>query len=287
MNTLGGNSIRSMILDVLSKGSIKGVDLVEEIQKVRKGSTKQGVYKALRVLIEDKIVVKYRRNLMLNQIWLNKISKFLKQTDKNYLLKEKQNEKIDTLDWMKDGSKISYVFNSYDALDRFHSHTFSLIIKKTDPQAAIYVYNPHEWFVLKTNLKENEDYLFDWLKERDRQMYFTIGHGTVLDKNFRKNYSSEEFEIAIDEKTCYAENHYINVIGDYVIEMKNDIVFAKKLNAIYESSKSEDEASEKIKKLLRIKHGIKMVLSRDGNKAKKIKAKLGKNFLIPKELKNK
>jgi hypothetical protein len=286
MDIFGENNIRGLILDSLSKEPKKGAVLVEEIKNIRKGTTKQGVYKALRILIKERLVVKYRRNLMLNQIWLNKVNKFLKQTDENYLGK-KGDQDMDTLEWMTEGSKISYIFNSYDSLDKFHSHTFSLIIKKTDSQSPLYIYNPHEWFVLKTNLKENEDFLFDWLKEGGRQVYFTVGHGTFLDKKFRKDYSSEEFEIAIDEKTNYPENLYINVIGKYVIEMKNSKEFAEKLNAIYENSIGENEASEKIKILLKAKHKIKMILSCDKQKAKRIRSKLGKNFLIPKELKDK
>ncbi|HBT45780.1 MAG TPA: hypothetical protein DEA43_02770 [Candidatus Moranbacteria bacterium] len=275
-----------MVLESLAKGPQKGVDLIEEIKTIRKGTTKQGIYKAFRSLIKEKAIVKYRKNLMLNQIWLNKLDKFIKQTDENYLNKENK-KVIDTLDWMTKGSKISYVFNSYDSLDKFHSHIFSLIIKRTDSQAPIYVYNPHEWFVLKTGLKENEDYLIDWLGERNRQLYFTIGHETILDKKFRDAYSSEKLEIAIDESMNYPENYYVNVIGDYVIEMKNDTMLAEKLDAIYIDSINEVEASEKIKTLLKTKHKVRMVLSCDTQKAKKIKAKLGRNFLIPVDLKDK
>jgi hypothetical protein len=284
MDIFGEDNIKGLILDSLSKKPKKGAVLIEEIKSIRKGTTKQGVYKALRVLIKGRLVVKYRRNLMLNQLWLNKVNKFLKQTDENYLGK-KSDKDADTLEWMMEGSKISYIFNSYDSLDRFHSHIFSLIIKKTDPQSPLYIYNPHEWFVLKTTLKENEDFLFDWLRERGRQVYLTVGHDTFLDKKFRKDYSSEEFEIAIDENTNYSENYYINVIGNYVIEMKNNKEFAEKLHAIYENSADENEAGEKIKILLKTKHKIKMILSCDKQKAKRIRAKLGKNFLIPKELK--
>lgn len=286
MDIFGENNLRSLILGSLSRGPKKGAVLIAEIKNIRKGATKQGIYKALRALIENKIVVKYRKNLMLNQIWLNKVDEFIQETDENYLGK-KHSQSIDTLDWITEGSKISYVFKSYDSLDKFHSHIFSLIIKKTDPQSPLFVYNPHEWFVLKTDLKENEDYLFDWLKERSRQLYFTIGHDTLLDKNFRKNYSSAEVEIAIDEKTNYPENYYINVIGNYVIEMKNNKEFAEKLHAIYTSTEDEEGAGEMIKKLLKTKHKIKMILSCDSQRAKKLKAKLGKNFFIPKELRNK
>jgi hypothetical protein len=286
MDIFGEDNLKSLILEILSGGPEKGVDLIEKIKNIRKGTTKQGVYKALRLLIEEKIVVKYRKNLMLNQIWLNKINKFVEQTDKNYLAGEKE-KKTDTLDWMKEGSKMSYNFDSYNLLDKFHSHIFSLIIKKTDPQSPLYVYNPHEWFVLKTNLKENEDYLIEWLDERDRQLYFTVGHETFLDKRFREKYSSEKFEIAIDEKTGYPENCYINIIGNYVIEMKNDTRFAEKIHAIYKNTINENEASEKIKALIKTKHKIKMILSCNIQKAKKLKAKLGKNFLIPKVLKGK
>ena len=280
------NNLKSMILEILAKGPKDGVDLIEKIKTIRKDTTKQGIYKALRVLIKEKVIIKHRKSIMLNQIWINKLNNLVQQTDENYLISKKP-AKTDTLDWMKEGSRIHYVFDSYDSLDRFHSHIFSLIIKKTDTHSPLFAYSPHEWFILKTNLKENEDYLFDWLRDRNRQTYFTIGHKTSLDKKFRDAYSSEGFEIAIDENTSYPENYYLNIIGNFVIEMKNEISFANKLHEIYLSTKSENEASEEIKELLKAKHKIRMTLSCDEQKAKRLKTKLGKNFLIPKELRDK
>ncbi len=276
-----------MILTSLSEGPKTSVDLIEEIKKKRSGATKQGVYKALRNLLQSENVVKYRKNLVLNQLWLNKVGAFLRQTDKNYLTNKKPKKSHDSLDWMQEGSRMSLVFNSYELHDKFYSHLFSLIIKKTDSQAPIYVYNPHEWFVLGINLKNNEDYLFGWLKEIKRQLYFTIGYSTALDKKFREEYESDELQIALDEKMKFPKNYSVNVIGNYIAESRSDMKFAENMHNIYENTTNYDEAGESVKRLLQKKYKLKMVISYDTKRAKKLKDKIAKNFFISKELRDK
>jgi hypothetical protein len=161
------------------------------------------------------------------------------------------------------------------------------MIKKTDSQAPIYVYNPHEWFVLGINLKKNEDYLFGWLKEIKRQLYFTIGYDTILDKKFREEYESDELQIALDEKMKFSKNYSVNIIGNYIAESRSDMRFAENMHSIYENTANYDEAGEHVRKLLKQKYKLKMIISYDSRRAKKLKDKLAKNFFIPKELRDK
>lgn len=287
MDIFGDNTINNLILTSLSEGPKKGVDLIEEIKHKRKGSTKQGVYKALRGLLESERVIKYRKNLALNQLWLNKVDAFLRQTDKNYLINKKPKKSHDSIDWMQEGSKMSLVFNSYELHDKFYSHLFSLIIKKTDPQSPIYVYNPHEWFVLGVNLKKNEDYLFGWLKEIKRQLYFTIGYNTTLDRKFREEYGSDEIQIALDEKIKFPMNYSVNIIGNYIAESRSDMQFAENMHTIYENTEDYHEAGQRVRELLQKKYRLKMIISYDTKRAKKLKDKLAKNFFVPRELREK
>lgn len=287
MNIFGDNTIKYMILTALSEGPKTSVDLIDEIKNKRPGATKQGVYKALRSLLQSENVVKYRKSLVLNQLWLNKIGAFLRQTNKNYLVNKRSKKSHDSIDWMQEGSKLSLAFKSYEVHDKFYSHLFSLIIQKTDPRSPIYVYNPHEWFILGVNLKKNEDYLFNWLGEIGRQLYFTVGYNTSLDKKFREKYESDEIQIALDEKMKFPKNYSVNVIGNYIAESRSDMGFAENIHNIYENTANYDEAGESVRKLLQKKYKLKMIISYNPERAKKLKDKLAKNFFIPKELRDK
>jgi hypothetical protein len=282
MDVFTENNLRSLILEILSKGPLKAVVLIEQIQKKRL-ATRQAVYLALRGLIKDEVVVKYRKKVMLNQIWINKLGEFVKDTDKNYTFQRKGSREINELDSMREGDKISYIFNNFHSQDIFYSHLFSLLIKKTNSRSPVYIYNPHEWFIFFR--EKNEKYLFDWLRKNGHQLYLMLGHKTDLDRSFRDEFNSDEVSIDIDEKANFPENYYLNIVGNYVTETTIDKRLAQKINLIYENSKTESEADEKIKELMKRKNKIKTVVSFNSQKARKFKTKFAKDFFIPKELK--
>lgn len=284
MNISVSKDIKSTIINLLSQGARESILLVDEIKKTRKGTTKQAVYHALRNLLKEEVITKHKKEVALNQIWVKKLSDFAKEMDENYSLKFKKKKSLEEFELLNEGDRISYTFRNFDYYDVFWAHIFSLIIKRLDSRSPLYLYNPHEVFILVR--EKSEKYLMDWMRKNNRSVYLTIGNDTSLDKQFSRNYSSDIFQVAVDPKFNSPKNYYLGMIGDYIFETIFDNVLADKVEQIYSKYDSEDEAAKELEKIVEKKYKMRLVIQNNPQKAAKLKKKLSKKFFIPKDLKN-
>ena len=283
MLNLGKDNIRNLTIDLLSSGLLKTTDLIEKVKSIKSGTTKQAVYLALRNLIKEEIVVKYSRKVMLNQIWVNQLNEFADKVDKNYLENYKGEKAGNELAKMIEGDKIIYLFKNLHLFDTFWNHNFSMIIKKTNKLAPLYLYNPHEWTLLARS--ESEKYMYKWIGKKRPKTYYAIGENTDLDKLVRKNYSSEAIEFSVGSKMGFKDNYYLAIMGNYLIETFLDKKLADRIDNIYNKVENEKEAARKIKEITSVKSRFKIVVSINSEKAAKLKKKFEKIFFIPKEIK--
>jgi hypothetical protein len=283
MINLGKDFIRNIIIDLLSDGSRKIVDLVEDVKEVRTGTTKQAVYLALRNLIREEIVVKYSKKVMLNQIWVNQLNEFALRVDKNYLESYRQKPKNE-LDGMAEGDRIIYSFKKLDSFDVFWNHIFSMIVKKTNRLAPLYLYNPHEWTALIR--EKSEKYMYEWIKRKKPKTFYAIGGGNHLDVAMRKKYSSESIEFSTGERMGFESNYYLAILENYLIETFLEKKLADKIDTIYSKFKNEKEASEKIRNIFNEKSKFKIIVSVNSSEASKIKKKFEKIFFVSKDIRN-
>lgn len=271
-----------IIVEILSGGPIKTADLIQKIKKIKQGITKQTVYSALRKLRKEEVVIMYKKEAMLNQAWILKLYDFLENTDKNYIFAHKKSGYIEGVNQLSEGDKITYHFKDFRTLDIYWAHIFFVILKKVDKKAPIFIFNPHEWFLLIRD--EPEQKAFEWLKKERRPTFLTLGHETPLDKLIVKEYSSKTVSVAIDTKTNYPDDYYVAVVDDYVLETKFDASMAREINRVYKAAQSPGEkVIGAVREIISKKYKAKVIVSKNKNKAEKIKKKLAKNFFIPKE----
>ncbi len=282
MDIFAEKDIKSEILEILSMGPQKATDLVIEIQKDRRAS-KQAVYLALRILIKDEIVVKYRKKVMLNQIWINQLNEFVAKVDKNYLENYRQRQKNE-FDELAQGDRIIYLFQTLTAFDTFWNHTFSMIVKKTNRFAPLYLYNPHEWTALAR--EKSEKYMYGWIGKNKPKTFYAIGGNDFLDQEIRKNYASEQIEFSIAEKMGFENYYYLAILENYLIETYLDKNVSDEIEKVYKQEKDEETASEKIKRIFKNKSKFKIVVSINSEKARRLKKKFEKVFFIPKEMRD-
>jgi hypothetical protein len=284
MLNLGKDNIRNLIIDLLSGGSLKTTSLIKKIKSIKSGTTKQAVYLALRNLIREEIVVKYSRKVMLNQIWVNQLNEFANKVDKNYLENYKGGKTKNELEKMAEGDKVIYLFKNLNLFDTFWNHIFSMIIKKTNTLAPLYLYNPHEWTLLAR--EKSEKYMYQWIGRKRPKTCYAIGGNTYLDKLVRENYSSEAIEFSIGDKMSFKDNYYLAIIENYLIETSLDEKLAHKIDAVYNKLEDEKLAAEKIKEITSGKSRFKIAVSINSEKAAKLKKKFEKIFFIPKKIRN-
>ncbi len=271
-------TIEDYILSLLQKGSLGTGELLKQIQAERAGTTKQALYQILRKLKVDEVVIMRSKQVSLSHIWINKMADYFTSAQRAYTAHEKPSEDFLSLG---DGEKISYTFKSPAHTDMFWGHAFGILAEVTGGE-PLYIYNPHEWFILAR--EESEKTLFNELKEKKKQIYMLIGHNDTMDISSKKEFENEFTQYYASEKKLFPkENYYLNIFGDYVIEAWIDENVASKIDSFYKETKVFDEIAEKkIKSIVEQKGKNKLSILRNKRKAEKLKNLFKKYFHIKK-----
>ena len=275
---LWSNDIESTVIEILQQKELKIVDLIEKIRKRRGAVTKQGVYRVIRHLREQEVVVVYKGRVALSQVWVQKMSEFFT------IAKHYYSEGLVLDDGflnIEDGSRITYRFKSPYVMDRFWGHVFGVLGGIMSQNIPAVLYNTHEWFLLARY--ESERLSFDDLKRANKRLLVVVGHDDVLDKSVRKEFDGDMSQYHIDTSTGFKENYYLNVFGDYLIEAYLDKVVAQNIDDFYKRTKRmSQQATLELRNIVSQKGSNRFVVSRNKKKADRLRKKLSKPFYIPK-----
>jgi len=268
--------IEDYILIHLENGPVLMLDLVKKIDKDRSGTTKQAVYAALRVLKQNEQIIAYKGLASLNLTWINQMTSFFDFAKNNYVKGENKGSFID----LEDREKIKYYFKNPIKADIFWTHALFLLAERSAPHEPVFVYNPHEWFMLAR--QENEENIFKTINRGGRKILLTAGGNLFLDRYIRKYFDNEMSQYYAKEKPLFKENnYYLNIIGDFMIEAWLDKKVADQVEKIYHKTAVWDEnVLAEMQKILNDESRIKLVISRNHKKAEKIKNSLKKYFVL-------
>jgi hypothetical protein len=271
-------AIDDLVIESLAKNPyIEGPNLVALVKKSRPKTTKQAVYIALNTLLENEVAAKVGSTYFISRIWLNKIHHLFKQDSIPEVGK-------DGIFNMKDGESISYHFPSMLVCDTYWAHLVNVLIDWIPKNMPSFIWNPHDFFVIGRNQVEID--IFEKFKTTDKYGFFIIGGNTTLDKEFKKTWTNSHVSINIDETTLFANNHYLNIFDDFIIEVYIDIVLATKIEGFYKANpRITLEKTQEFEKLLSQKYPVRMKISRKKKKALALRKKLAKDFYIPPHLK--
>lgn len=271
-------TIEEYILFFLKIAPSPTKELLEKIQQERLGTTKQGFYQALRKLKKEEAVVVYGKRATLSHLWIKRMSEYFDEARSLYV-----SERIpgDYFLSLEEGEKVSYVFKSPAVSDVFWGHAFGLLAKKSTPE-AVYIYNPHEWFILART--ESEVELFEEITNSERQIFLLAGSNTPVDKYVSKYFDGKYGQYHALEKSLFEkENYYLNIFGDFIIEALIEKETAEKIDSLYKAtSKFSEEFNEELKEIVFKNSKTKIIISRNKRKAQKLKTLFKKYFYIKK-----
>jgi len=269
--------IEEYILKYLQVGPVLMLDLVKMIQSDRPNTTKQAVYAAIRVLKKTEQILTYKGMASLNLTWLNSMVNYFDLARHNYVKgKASQGSFID----LEDKEKIKYYFKNPIKADVFWTHALFLLVERNSQNEPVFLYNPHEWFLLARN--ENEQNVFKTIIRKGHRLLLTAGNNQFLDKYIRKYFDNNLSQYHIKEKPLFLENnYYLNIVGDFIIEVWLDKKMADKIDKFYQETKAWDEGIyERLKNIVDIESRMKIVISKNHRKAEKIKNSLKKYFVL-------
>lgn len=270
-------SIEDIIVETLAENPYtEGPVLVELIKKKRPKTSKQAVYIALKTLSTDEIVAKIGSKYFLSRLWLNKISKLFEFQKENEIIK-------DVVFKLKDKESISYRFPSLLTCDTYWAHSVNLLIDWLPPNKPVFIWNPHNIFVI--GREEVEEDIFRAF-EKDRKYGFYVTRGkTLLDKEFKKTWTSKNVSIHTDDNISFEDNYYLNIFDNFIIEVFISKELAQEIDTFYAKDKELSSADILFfKNLLSEKYPVRMKISRNKTKADRLRKKLAKHFFIPKDL---
>lgn len=273
-------NIEELIINCLQKGSVIILKLIEQIKNERSNTTKQGVYASLRKLKEEEKVLIHNGQASLNIKWVQKMSEFFSKTQYYYTHNDAGNGSFVNLD---DGEKIEYYFQNPVVADTFWTHALYILLELTPQQSPLFLYNPHEWFLIAR--RENELAFIKDTKEKGRLFLVTVGDNDPLDKVVANDFDGKNSQYYMSEKPFFKKkNYYINTLGEFIIEVWIDNNISEKIEKIYKNSKNlTSEVKDELTKVLEMKGRTKIVISRNTKKSERLQKMFKKYFYIPKK----
>lgn len=273
-------SLQDRILSHLQHGPKVILDLIAAIKRERPGTTKQGVYAALRNLKKEEVVVLHAGRASLNAAWLTNVHRYFTIAEHYYFQK---NVGAGHFANLREGEKIQYTFTSPLVADTFWIHALFILIETTPQGSHFIAYNPHCWFFLAH--AESERGFVRFALAHKRLYLMSVGARTPLDRLVVQEVDGTRSQYAMLTRAPFPSTRYINIIGDYVIDVSLEKRVADAMDAFYVRTREwTPDAARELHHLVEGRGRIKLIISRNAKKAERLRRKLLKSFYIPKQI---
>jgi len=270
-------TIEDFIYSSLLKGTVSIVKMIESIHLARPKTTKQGVYAVIRKLKKQETVVVHKKNISLSGVWLKSMEDFIDQA--MYNTKQITSSGNSFLQ-LRPGERMQYYFRNPILTDAFWSHVFITLIDESVSEQPVLIYNPHEWFLLARN--ENEVGLFNRIADRGQKLAILAGNSSTLDKSVRSYLKNPLMMYETLPKNIFIkENYYINVIGNFIIEVWIDQKIQAKIDQFYLNNNKFDTLEKRnLEEILMQKGKNRFSITNNKRKADALRSKFKKYFFL-------
>jgi len=273
MSIIRPETIAETIINTLSTKSLNGKALLTAARTLKPGFTKQALYSELRKLVAQEVVIKHGTQYSLSKVWLDGMADFFQKAQERYGISRNN---VDFLS-LQDGDSISYTFKNPEESDRFLAHTFSVLSDAMHHDEPIYLYNPHEWYLLART--ESEVPLFEDMKQQKRYLWLLAGRADPLDVYVKQYFDGEYLQYHMLRESIFEKNtYYVNIFSNFIMETHIDKATADKMDLFYKNTAVWDKNAERELKLIVSEGKTKVTISNNARKAAKLKKLMGEYF---------
>jgi hypothetical protein len=269
--------IENQVIELLKSGSLRTTVLITILQEKGLKPTRQAVYRVLRSLCKSEIVVIYNRMVSLNMRWLEQLASFADVAEYFYDIDKLRSGSFVHL---REKEKITYTFNSLRYTDAFWNHALYVVLQIVPKHEHWFAYNPHAWFFIAR--KDEELSLLTQITKQ-RLYLLTAGGRTHMDKVIQKLVEGKRSQYHTLENPLFVDRgYYINILGDYIIEVKVDEHIAREIEEWYRGTKQlNDVAVRQLQDIIESEGKIELKISKNAMKAEKLRKRVRKYFYIP------
>ncbi len=252
---------------LIKEQSVKSIH--KTLSSQQENFTLQGIYRVLRDLIKDEIVIKRKNIYLISEEWRDRVINSFRRKQNSITLSEHE----------------SIQFN-LDSLVHLDQQWKNIIIplQESFSDFPVFLYNTHEiWIHLSVSRKESEYNYYESFKENSYSSYCLFGGNTKFDKQIAMELKHEKLNINYGYKP-FPETDYIIIIDDYIITTRISRKIANKIKDVYLKSKNFDELEYNLQELGIEKKKVKLIIERNREKAKIFRKRISRNFYIPMQL---
>lgn len=259
------------IIEALLQKEGTVADILNFLKTKNISATIQGIYKALRELITEDIVVKQKKIYGISNVWRKKIENLVSEKDPFKL---------------SPGEQTIYRFKKLDHVDAFWKHTLTDIEKEYE-YFPVFEFTPHQFWSYVPGRKESEQEHYEDLKNKKSEVFTYIGGTSLFDKIIKESFKNDQHQVHLDTDVSFNRRDHIFTLGSYVITTRISKSLAENVDELYENTPDEKTLEEKLAELFRKPSSVTIVIENTTQKAKKFRKKMSVYFYVSKELRDK
>jgi hypothetical protein len=225
--------------------------------------TLRAVYKSVNKLIDAGVLLKVGKQVMVDQEWAKRVTETVGFASGPLL---------------SEGERAAYTFTSVEHLDAFWK-TVVLPLERMTGARESFFYNPHNFWAYLSARKESENRYYQHFSEA-QYGFFTSGGESPADKELKKAYQSEYFQIDLRDISLFRRTDHITILDSFIITVRLGKKMADRIDTLYASGTDMGDILPKIEAICRKPGKIRFFLENNSSKASKLRKILARNFYI-------
>jgi hypothetical protein len=269
--------IEQAVVDRLYSGTWPMVGLVEEVA-MSSSVTVQAVYKAIRKLRSEEVVIIHNKQIALSGVWIGKEKGKLEFAEQAYRSAVELQELINS-----NTGRFKCVFKTLGEIDLYWTHAYFQLAEQVDPSVPTYSIQPHDWYPYVR--PETDTYWIKTHHEAGRLSRTLLTHPGALDRivmRQRKQELGNLFEFTLGENPLQQNSDtYFSLINPYIITARFDPMVATALDSFVNSHNKlplSASAEQDIRTIIQTKGKFNLTIEKSGVKANRMEQKVRKYF---------
>ncbi|MCB9029496.1 MAG: hypothetical protein H6619_00455 [Deltaproteobacteria bacterium] len=220
-------NLRTALISLFSqKLSWRAEELLEAVERAHRKISKQALYKELRRLEDDGVVVRASGVYTIRLAWILQLSSFANKLHQLFL----ETESLLSTFEFKDGIE-KWEFSDLHRADLFWTQLIIALLPRNRSQ-KIFSWIPHPWFHLVHADREKE--FWNAVAIYEPEFYVSVAGDTPLDREWANLTDSSSSKVFFGKPPLYHSNlNSFELHGDFLVEVKLDKETAEEIEQIF------------------------------------------------------
>lgn len=257
-------TLKENILEWLLKENMNSKELLAQAQRNGHSVTLQAIYKQIKALMEEEVVIKNKQHYIVSNEWRQSMVRLL----------DVQSVPLPNTD-----EKFTYKFTSLTHLDSYWKHLVQAIMYMS-PEMAIFSYCPHQIWPYVPKRMESEKNIVRSHQESNTYNYFILGGNTELDKKYRRIFSKDFFKVELLPNTETKRHIHLTIIGNIIVSSYIHKNRAQSIDKVYASDVDTKEQVKQLIAILEQDQLCKIIIENNPKKAEIYRKRYSQAFAI-------